>query len=183
MSESRLIVISGGPGAGKTTLLAELRRRGYICSEEVARQIIQEQLRDGGEALPWCDREGYSRLMLERSVAAWVKHAKTGSTVFFDRGVPDTLCYIRLVGLSAELEGEAQAACTRYRYWGRVFLTPPWKKIYKTDSERRQGFQEAVDTYNRMVQTYRESGYEVVAIPIGDVAMRADFILDQIANG
>lgn len=183
MEQTRLIVISGGPGAGKTTLLEELRRHGYACSDEVARKIIQEQLHRGSDALPWGDREQYSRLMLERSVAAWREHAANGATVFFDRAVPDTLCYIRLAGLSAKLEWEVELACRRYRYWPRVFLAPPWKEIYETDSERRQDFDEAVKTYERMVWTYRECDYEVVPLPLGDVSMRADFILGQIAGG
>ena len=47
MSDSQLVVVSGGPGAGKTTLVDELKRRGFCCVPEVARQIIQEQVRDG----------------------------------------------------------------------------------------------------------------------------------------
>jgi predicted ATPase len=38
-------------------VLDELERRGFRCAAEVARQIIQEQVRDGGDALPWGDRE------------------------------------------------------------------------------------------------------------------------------
>jgi predicted ATPase len=52
-----MVVISGGPGVGKTTTLLELERRGFRCAAEVARQIIQEQVRDRGDALPWGDRE------------------------------------------------------------------------------------------------------------------------------
>ena len=52
VSDLQLVVVSGGPGAGKTTLLLELERRGFCCVPEVARQIIQEQVRDEGDALP-----------------------------------------------------------------------------------------------------------------------------------
>lgn len=55
MTASKLVAISGGPGAGKTTVLLELERRGFRCAAEVARQIIQEQARDGDDALPWRD--------------------------------------------------------------------------------------------------------------------------------
>ena len=103
MDASRLVVISGGPGAGKTTVLLELERRGFRCAGEVARQIIQEQARDGGDALPWGDRERYCMLMLERSIASYRDHAALNGTTFFDRGIPDTLCYARLIGSPLEI--------------------------------------------------------------------------------
>ena len=181
MSESKLIVISGGPGAGKTTLLEELRRRGYTCSDEVARQIIQEQVASDGRAVPWDDREEYSKLMLLRSIDSWQEYAADQGTIFFDRGIPDTLCYVRLVGLPSQLEQQLKEACHRYRYWHRVFLAPPWQEIYETDAERRQDFAEAVRTYDQMARTYFECGYQVIPLPLVPVEERADFILQQIA--
>jgi predicted ATPase len=182
MNGAKLIVISGGPGAGKTALLFELRRRGYSCSSEVARQLIQDQVCRGGDALPWADRERYARFMLERSVAAWREHSQTGGTVFFDRGIPDTLCYALLAGLSPELEKDAKAMCREHRYWRRVFLAPAWREIYQTDAERRQDFEEADRTCDLMVKTYQDCGYEAVILPFVSIAERADFVLAKIAE-
>jgi predicted ATPase len=183
MTEAKLVVISGGPGAGKTALVEELRRRGYSCSSEVARQIIQEQMSADGDALPWADRERYARQMLDRSVAALGERSQAGGTIFFDRGIPDTLCYVRLAGLSAELEQEAAMLCDRHRYWRRVFLAPPWRDIYKTDSERKQDFDEAVRTYSLMQNTYEGCGYEVVMLPRASVEERGEFILSEVGRG
>lgn len=180
MKEARLVVISGGPGAGKTALITELRRRGHACSSEVARQLIQDQAGSGDDALPWANRERYARLMLERSVAAWQECSRADGTIFFDRGIPDTLCYARLAGLSPELERDAAAMCREYRYWRRVFLAPPWREIYETDAERRQGFEEAIRTCDLMVKTYRECGYETVMLPLDSIEERADFVLAGI---
>lgn len=182
MNDPKRIVISGGPGAGKTTLLEEFRKQGYVCSSEVARQIIQEQVNVGGNALPWGNCEEYSRLMLTRSVASWVSDAVDGAITFFDRGIPDTLCYVRLLGLSSNLEEEVWRMCKRYRYWPRVFLAPPWREIYETDAERKQVFSEAVRTYEVMVQTYRDCGYEVVVLPQVSIIERAKFVLDEIRD-
>jgi predicted ATPase len=182
MNELKLVVISGGPGAGKTALIEELRRRGYRCSNEIARQLIQEQMSAGDDALPWADRERYARLMLERSIAAWQEHSQANDVVFFDRGIPDTLCYARLAGLSSELEDDAVAKCRNHRYWRQVFLTPPWREIYGTDLERRQDFDEAVRTFHLMVKTYEDAGYEVAILPLVSVAERADFVLAEIAK-
>lgn len=180
MDASKLVVISGGPGAGKTTILLELERRGFRCAPEVARQIIQEQIRDGGDALPWADREQYCRLMLERSIVSYLEHALSEGTTFFDRGIPDTLCYARLIG--SPLEDEILTACDSYRYLGWAFLTPPWPEIYATDAERKQTLDEAVNTYGLMVKAYEDCGYDVVEIPRLSPAQRADFVLTMLAS-
>jgi predicted ATPase len=182
MDETKLVVISGGPGAGKTALIRELRQLGCTCSSEVARQIIQEQMAAGGEALPWADRERYARQMLDRSVATWQESLRTGGTVFFDRGIPDTLCYVRLEHLSQELERDAFAMSQQHRYLRRVYLAPPWREIYETDGERRQNFEEAVRTYDLMARTYENCGYEVVMLPMISVEKRAAFLLAEIAQ-
>jgi predicted ATPase len=77
--------------------------------------------------------------------------------MFFDRGIPDALCYARLIGL-ANQESILDAS-RQYRYASAVFLTPPWKEIYETDKERKQDFPEAERTFEQMVQVYWECGY------------------------
>src|SRR5690554_1815606 len=52
-------VLTGGPGVGKTTLLEELERRNYEIVPEIARELIKEQQKTNGQALPWKDKELY----------------------------------------------------------------------------------------------------------------------------
>jgi predicted ATPase len=177
-----LYVVSGGPGAGKTTVLQELASRGFRFAPEVARQIIQEQMQSSGTALPWADREVYTELMLKRSVESYLAHLPASCLTFADRGIPDTLCYARLIGLANQKP--ILDACRKFRYAPIVFLAPPWKEIYETDSERKQDFAEAETTFGQMVLVYRECGYTVSEIPKAKPAARADFILQQIhGNG
>jgi len=177
-SVENLFVITGGPGSGKTTILRELEARGFHCVPEVARQIIQEQVRDGGTALPWSDRTLYTQFMLERSVKSYEERAQDSFPVFFDRGIPDTLGYARLISLGDDKY--IRDACYQYRYASIVFLTPAWQEIYETDSERKQDFAEAIRTYNIIMQTYRDCGYEVIEIPKVDPKTRADFIVKHM---
>jgi predicted ATPase len=172
-----LFIVSGGPGSGKTTVLRELARRGFPFVSEVARQIILEQVRDAGTALPWSDREAYTRLMLQRSIESYVAHTPSPQPIFSDRGIPDTLCYARLIGL-ADVQS-IQDACRRYRYAPIVFLAPPWKEIYQTDSERKQDFPEAERTFEKMIEVYRDCGYALSLLPKTAPAARAQFILER----
>ena len=158
-------------------MLKELGR-GYACVPEVARQIIQEQAATGGAALPWRDRKLYTELMLARSIQSFLEHSPASRVTFADRGIPDTLCYARMIGLPND---EAiRSACEIYRYAPRVFIAPPWREIYETDSERKQDFDEAARTYDVMFQVYEECGYELVELPQVSPGERAEFVLARV---
>ena len=174
MANDRLVVITGGPGSGKTTLLKELERQGFRCSQEVARQIIQEQVAADGDALPWANTRRYTELMLARSIAAYRENTPSSEIVFVDRGIPDVACYARLIGLL--LFDDLKDACQTYRYNKIVFLAPPWKEIYATDSERKQTYAEAVTTYEKMAEVYREYGYRTIELPKTSPLLRAQFV-------
>lgn len=171
-------VITGGPGVGKTTLLEQLQQRGYRCVPEVAREIIREQITRNGDALPWGNIPAYTRLMLTRSVDSYRENIPEEGILFFDRGIPDTLAYTHLTRQT--IFPELQQASARYLYNSQVFILPPWAEIYHTDTERKQTYQEAVDTYNIMYSTYESLGYTLTIVPKATPEERAEFVLQQI---
>jgi predicted ATPase len=52
-------------------------------------------------------------------------------------------------------------AAELYRYNRRVFIAPPWPEIFEQDRERKQTPEEAARTYDAMVATYFELGYDL----------------------
>lgn len=171
-------IITGGPGVGKTTLIDALRRKGYHCVPEVAREIIKEQIENNGNALPWKDTSLYSGLMLQKSVEDFITLPEKDEIYFFDRGIPDTYGYNKLIGLP--IDDNLQYATGNYRYNPIVFILPAWTEIYHTDNERKQSLEEAIATYHAMKAAYIELGYHPVDVPKTTVEERCKYVLEKI---
>lgn len=177
MRERKLFVVTGGPGAGKSTLIAALTASGQASAPEAGRGIIQAQRAIGGPALPWREPALFAEMMLSWDIRSY-EEASAGIT-FMDRGVPDTLGYLNLIG--HPVPAHMEHAARRYRYEQTVFILPPWREIYAQDIERKQDFGEADATFQCLRAVYAELGYDLVEVPKADVDERAAFVLDRIA--
>lgn len=182
MTKKNFYVITGGPGVGKTTLLNELSRYGFQIVPEEARRIIQEQIGKEGNGLPWKDKELYAKLMLQASVKTYKETSLCPhfESIFFDRGILDAFCYLEMehISLSEDLDTIAR----ENRYHQNAFILPPWQEIYKTDSERKQSWDEALSTFYKMKETYLKYNYEIIEIPKDSPINRCKFILDKIGS-
>lgn len=175
----RLVVITGGPGSGKSTLIDHLEAAGFPRSYEAGRRVIQDQLAAGGDGLPWRDPDLFAELMLRRELCSYRDAAaRPGPAVFFDRGIPDIVGYLRLEG--RPVPAALHTAARTVRYHPRVFIAPPWPEIYRNDDERRQSLDEAERTHASMVATYPAYGYELVELPRVPVAERVRFVIDRL---
>jgi predicted ATPase len=180
-NEDWSFVITGGPGAGKTTLLQELQKRLFTCIPEVAREIIKEQALLRSSALPWMNKELYLQMMFDRSLDSYkAVENSAGSLVFFDRGIPDSITYAEIIGSPKMRSMENVAG--HYRYNQNVFFLSPWFDIYNTDEERKQSWEEAVNSSILNAETYRRLNYTLVDVPRDTADKRAEFILSWIHN-
>ncbi|MFZ1991691.1 MAG: AAA family ATPase, partial [Alphaproteobacteria bacterium] len=152
-AERWCVIISGCSGGGKSSLINELARHGYRVFPEPGREIVKEQLHIGGEGLPW---QPDFRLFCELCASRIMNHynglGKVDRPVFFDRSLIDPVVgYMRH---NLQPPAHFVKAAELYRFHRRVFLTPPWPEIHKTDAERRHGFDEAVAEYEQALKTY-----------------------------
>lgn len=172
-------VITGGPGVGKTTLLKQLEKIGYHTVSEDARKIIKKQVQSQGDGLPWKDKALYTHLMIDASVKSFKSILNDQkNTIFFDRGIIDAFCYARMIEM--EVSPDMKDIAETYLYNPKVFILPPWPEIYETDEERKQTWEEAVETHNAMKRTYSDYGYQPIDVPLETVENRAEFIMENI---
>jgi predicted ATPase len=169
----RFVVISGCSGGGKSTLLTELAERGHEIVNEPGRRIVKNELAAGGSTLPWTDPAAFARRAIGLALADYAAATQLGGWVFFDRGLIDAAAAVE------HLTGEPTLVSlgSTYRYYDRVFVAPPWREIYITDSQRRHGFDDAVAEFERLIEVYPSLGYDVVVLPKVGTAERADFIM------
>lgn len=181
-TRSNFFVITGASGSGKSSIIAALRSRGYVCVEEIGRQVVKDQLVAGSDATPWQNGERFMELVLARSIEAFRAISERTAPVFFDRSIPECIGSALVAGVAP---AEHRLRATReHRYNRTVFVTPPWPEIYEVDAERRHSFDEGVEYHRAELMSYVACGYQLVEVPKAPVEARVEFILEQVgANG
>ncbi len=181
---SKRIVITGGPGTGKTALIRHLEASGYYCLHEIIREMTLEAKNNGtAKAItnPLAfvpDPLDFNRKILQGRIQQfWHAEDLQDPIVFYDRGIPDVIAYMRY--FEQEYDHSFQEPCEELRYDKAVVL-PPWKAIYRQDEERMERFEEAVEIHHLLVDTYENCGYEVLRLEPGTLEERAAGLLEMI---
>lgn len=172
------VVIAGGPGTGKTTIINELRKRGFLCYDEISRQITLQARKDGIEQLFLTEPLLFSEKLLEGRTQQFKDAAKElEHAVFLDRGLPDIIAYMDYIGDT--YPDVFIKACEENTY-DYIFVLAPWQEIFTSDSERYENFEEAIEIHHHLMQSYIRFGYQLTDVPFGSVESRTDFILDTL---
>lgn len=174
----KIIVITGGPGTGKSSCIHALKERGFICFDEISREVTKKAQADGIDQLFLTQPLLFSELLLEGRLQQYntaVEHS--APLVFLDRGLPDVLAYMDYIGNGYP---EHFVDSCKAHVYHQAFILAPWQEIYQSDNERYENFNQAVEIHHHLMATYQRYNYELHDVPFDSVEKRVDFILDTI---
>jgi predicted ATPase len=177
--KENFFVLAGTSGTGKSSVLDRLREKGFLCFDESARAVLEEQLAADGPALPSKNPLLFIQEMLERDLKNFAAVQKHKRPVFFDRALPDLVHYAVRFGVDPKI---FEAAAERYLYNRTVFVFAPWREIFVNDNVRKMTFEKSVEFHSLLVSTYERLDYNLVAVPTGSVESRADFIVNFVIH-
>ena len=171
------IVITGGPSTGKTSIINAFSKLHHNTFPEVARVVIQNQLKINSNKVPWNDVSGFSKLVLKKQIIDF-NDAKRGFNIY-DRGIPDLIGYINHGNQYLFKDLRLNAKKLKYKF---IFILPPWEDIYETDNERRESYEDAIKIYESIKKAYTSLNYKLIEVPKDTLPNRVLFILNKI-NG
>jgi len=179
------IVITGGPSTGKTSVINALEAKAYTCLHEVIR-LMTAAAKDKDAELAFktnpivsvSDPQAFNQKILEARIQQYESAQEMSNEfIFFDRGIPDVLAYMDC--FKQTYDESFVKACQEHRY-DFIFLMPPWKDIHSTDTERFESFEESIQVYASLKNSYSEFGYTVIEVPKESIANRVSFILNHV---
>ena len=167
-------VITGAPCSGKTTILKLLSEKGYTVFPEVAREFIDELIKQGKtiEEIR-SDEILFQEKILELKIEK--ESILPDSLIFFDRGIPDTHAYLRFLGV---LDSKI-LDLSLVNHYVKVFILDPCE--YKSDYARTETKEDQEILHNLLQEAYKKSGAMIISVPVFDTKdARVDFILKNI---
>ena len=174
--KNKRIVLAGGPSTGKTSVLNELKKLGFVCYDEAARDILSDYSSKGSSFK--LDPIKISREILRKRDNNYNDASRIScknDIIFYDRGVHEITAYLRFVNQSNDYWEEL---LKNYKY-DMVFIFPSWKEIYTKDDNRIEEYEEAMKISPFIYQIYDESSILSIEVPNVSVKERVEFILNN----
>ncbi|KTD62165.1 AAA family ATPase [Legionella spiritensis] len=179
MNKHNYFILTGAMGAGKSTILKELRKLGFLCIDEPARQILAEQRAIEGSGVPEHDPKLFADLLLSRSIYQFKQMENRQGPVIYDRGIPDNIGYAKLFDLDCHSQTKA---AHQYQYNKQVLFLPAWEEIYENDDERKMTYSQAKLFGDDVRKIYEDLSYNIIEVPLLPPYERAEFIVNTIVK-
>jgi len=173
-------ILTGAPGCGKTTILGALAAMGHAVVEEAATDVIARAQAAG-------DLEPHTKPVFIDEIVAVQKRrqleARPAALQFFDRSPVCTHALSLFLGypISPTLAAELDRIERRRIYQRRVLFIEALGFVEPT-AARRITLAQSVAFERVHEESYRLFGYELVRIPAGPVAERAQRVLAEVGG-
>lgn len=172
MINTKWRVITGAPSSGKTTLINALAKLDYLVEHEVARDLIGSLL-SCQFSLDDIHRDiiGLQRKIL--AIKLRREHGKNhNETIFFDRGIPDSIAYFNFYNLNPNI---AIKASKHHRYHTIFFCDP---LPFVIDDIRTENQEMALRLSDLIYEAYAQLDYQLIRLPAVSVEERLTIIIN-----
>lgn len=172
--DTEWVIITGAPSAGKTTVLKNLTSLGYICTSEVAREIVENKKVEQGDKIYVRNDEVSFQRVVTNAKLTLEASLDPNQIVFLDRGMPDSITYYRATGIDPN---EAAEHCLRFKY-KKIFLLERLPLV--EDGIRIEDDALAQKIQEWLVQDYQSLRYEIIRVPVAPTTERVETILSHL---
>lgn len=175
-------ILTGTPGSGKTAILRQLEIDGFGVVEEAATDVIAlSQAR--GIAEPWTHVSFVDAIADLQRVRQIRASQDAGEVQFHDRSAICTAALATYLGfpVTTVLARELDRIRTKEIFQKQVFFIKNLGFISPTEA-RRISFEEALRFERIHEETYRNFGFEIVAIEPASLAQRIDRIRNSVKS-
>ncbi|MDO8503093.1 MAG: ATP-binding protein [bacterium] len=168
-------ILTGGPCSGKTTTLDALKKKGYKVVYEAARFLIDQEMKKGKTLQEIRkDELAFQRKVLEIKLE-WEKSLTKNELTFFERGIPDSLAYYKLCGVS---DDPFLKTALRNSFYKKVFLLEPLD--YQKDYARVESEAERKQLGQLLEEAYQNIGVPVIRVLKMSLEKRVKFVLRNL---
>jgi len=169
-----IVAIAGGPCTGKTTIIREMEKLGKGIIKESARKVLTTHEKFIGKNIKEIDlQEFHDEIFKDQKNVLEIIDTEKHEIVFSDRGLGDTLAYMKLNDLNIADHMDDYSRNFKYK---QVFILD-YLGFYKKDELRHESEEEQKKIQEHIIETYKYHGYEPIIVPAMPVEERVRFIL------